>query len=308
MIQSQFDMLLREVFAESGDNYIVIPEEMQQPHVFSKKFKKKMQKLIRHKRSIFFQSVRLPVEKAAVVMVAAFLTISVLALGNYTAHNRYPGFFTSDHEQYTLVRCEPDEDAPLRIETVYDITGLPEGFDLTRYEIVDPTGLMRNISFEDKEKHIYVDFQQRTKYQYKVQDNTEGFPMHRALVNGNNGYFIEMFEVSRCIRWNDDDYMFKISIAFDDRYYTREEERELVKPILENMKIVQVALDGVLYDENEQDERGYPLVKQDDMLFDVEAQGLPLMKDVEFPQKRYALSRNAQKIVYDGIEVVEIVE
>ena len=196
----------------------------------------------------------------------------------------------------------------MRIETVYDITGLPEGFDLIGYEVMDITGLMRNTWFRDEEKHIEINFEQRTKYQYKVQDNTEGFPMHRALVNDNNGYFIEMHETSRCIRWNDDDYMFGITIAFDSRYYTREEERELVKPILKNMKIVQVALDGVLYDENERDERGYPLVKQDDMLFDVEAQGLPLMKNVEFPQKRYALSRNVQKIVYDGIEVVEIVE
>ncbi|MDE5564583.1 MAG: hypothetical protein K2I93_05460, partial [Oscillospiraceae bacterium] len=150
-----------------------------------------------------------------------------------------------------------------------------------------------------------IRFEQRTKGQLKVYENTEGFPMHRALVNGNNGYFIEMFETSRCIRWNDDDYIFEIFITFDDRYYTREEERELVKPILENIKIVQVALDGTLYGE---DEQGYPLVKQDDMLFNVDAHGLPLMKDVEFPQKRYALSRNAQKIVYDGIEVVEIVE
>ncbi len=268
MGKSQFDAMLEETFAEFGDDYITVPADVQKPHVFSKRFERKMQKLMRHKWSLYFSSVRLPVEKASAVLVLALLSLMMQAMGDPSVHNQYPGFITAMHTNYVYVIAESDEDAPETIETFYDLTGIPEGFAATENILTE----YRHMEFINPEKHIDIRFSQRAKSQLSVRVNGEKSPMRRALVNGHNGYFIEEPSGNYLLMWDDDDYIFYIDIVFDGRYYTWEQERELIKPYLENMKIV-------------------------------ERDTSPMAQHTG-----HSSSDFVQEILHDGIEVVEIVE
>lgn len=285
MTQSRFDVLLKEVFEEFGDQYITVPKEMKKMHIFSKRFKRKMRQLMRHRRSVFFYSVRLPIRQAVAVLVLAFLANMLLGMGDPKIHEKYPGFYTSDHDSSTIVQCIPDENAPDRIETIYDldVSRLSEDFELYWYENEGFTGLSRSVTFENKKMNIYIDYKQHVQSLTRSID-TEYYPLRHALVNDHYGLCVE-YKYSYTILWVDKGYVFELGLVFDERYPTLKEKRELLVQVLRNIRIVET-----------------------EGLFREEIPKLPTTGDVAFGRKEYDEFQSAQKTVYDRIKFVLLVK
>ncbi len=125
-----------------------------------------------------------------VVLVAAILTVTVVALV-------MNGFKTVEKEDHTEVFAINLENAPTTIEEVYELTWVPEGYELVENMKGINTIRYRYQTSDDKSLVFY----QYTKYSYTDSMNTEIYPYE--YIDMNDHHFIYVIITQKVLRFAD---------------------------------------------------------------------------------------------------------
>ena len=136
MTDSQFEQLLATAIQEYGGDYIEVPEEMYKPHRFTRSFEKRMRQILRKKRGIRPSSKRIPLRMLIAIIVTAILAGSATALSVSAIREAIWGFITEVYETFTNVRAEQDENVPVMLEEIYEVTWVPEGFEMVQEKTI----------------------------------------------------------------------------------------------------------------------------------------------------------------------------
>lgn len=205
MRDKEFEILLTDVIREYGANYIELPErKYDKPHEFSAGFEKKMQRLIRRERKFYFPLVKTPIRRAVTVIltIIAALMATVMSVG--ALREPFVHFITEIFDTHTRVQSLDYKNVPMFIDTLYEITELPEGMELTESEGIDEYAASVFQEYRNETGYIY--FNQYSKPSYKQNVNTEGYEMIPIDINGNEGFLID-YGKQCLIIWDNGDYI-----------------------------------------------------------------------------------------------------
>lgn len=215
MTELQFDEILRNSVKKYGENYIDLTDDMLLPHVFSKSSERKNKKLFR--RSPYYSPSLFTVlrKKRLATAFTIIILLSATAVSTGAISKIFGNFLTDAHEKYTTVQMNKTDFPPNSFEKIYEISYIPEGF-----ELVDKTesDTFRDCKFKNNDNFFH--FVQWLHSEYNVDVNTEGHEMSEIIINGYNGIEVKM-----------DDYIY---IAMDYENYILEirgffNEEEAVK-------------------------------------------------------------------------------
>lgn len=196
-------------------------------HEFSSRHERRMRKLFEQydrtqrleSRTVLHASFR---KKLTAALIAAIMgiTIASTAVGNAPK-----GFITKEYPDHTHIEAVYDALAPKRIETVYEIANVPEGFVMYTEDINEEIRAVRCYEYGEFGKEGYKHFliEQSTRFHYADNVNTEYYELETLDINGSEALFID-FDGSMFLVWQQDGYIFTINGSLP-----KEETIDLVK-------------------------------------------------------------------------------
>lgn len=196
---------LYRAFELSAEQYCADSVPDMQNHVFSKKFKKKMQNLINRREPIIHG--RMTAKKIYICITAAIIAASLAAFSVGAVRDFFRNFSMKIFEKYTAVKSADYESAPMSIKDVYTIS-VPAGFELTHEdELHDWSPFLYRTYYKNNE---YIFFTQYLKSCYDVNVNTENRPLTYICINGSDGYIIDLGNNEYYISWDNGEYVFDV--------------------------------------------------------------------------------------------------
>lgn len=232
MTNEQFDIFLEKSIANFGEDYVELPDIPIVQHTFSKKFERKMARLIRRQKSFYFPMLKTPLRRTVTIIVTAVIVLSTMVMSVGAIRTAFLNFITETFDTHTDVQSVDDSDAPLDFRDKYAITA-----DLSDFELTDHTIDIFDNSYAYENEHCSIYFEQSIKKYYNVAVNTEGFEMETVYVNGFEGYFIDMDGLyAKMIAWDNGDYVFTIDAVYDENYNVSKAE---MLAMAESVKIVE---------------------------------------------------------------------
>lgn len=216
MTEKEFDMLIKRAISEHIDDYIPENEIDYTPHKFSKEFENKMNKLMGKPSAIKHITHKKMITYIAVAIVAAsMITLSVGAV-----REAFIRFITNIFQTHTDVRSVTDNNAPLDFSDKYEITS-----DLAEFKLVSTSENVFTREYIYQNEHCTIIFNQYIKEYYDVTENTEGYDMEVISINGSEGYYIDLSDLySKRIAWDNGDYVFSMSVTYDEMYQFGKDE------------------------------------------------------------------------------------
>lgn len=222
MTDKQFDIFLENTIKNFGENYIEFSEETIIQHTFSKRFERKMARLIRQQKSFYFPMIRTPIRRTVTIMVTVIIILSTTVISVSALREAFIRFITEVFNTHTEVQTIQDDTAPKGFEDIYVITNIPDGFEIVfQNDNIEETPVLIT---EYQNGQEYIIFSQYIKSCYDINVNTEGYEMERIDINGNEGFKIDMVD-NFYITWDNGDYILIISgnigeIALIDMAYS----------------------------------------------------------------------------------------
>lgn len=207
MTDSQFEKLLSETIQKYGGDYIEIPKEMWKPHRFSITFEKRMRQLLWKERGIRPTQKRIPLRMLIIVIITAILTASAAALSVSAFREAIVGFITDIYNTFTNVQAETDENAAETLEEIYEVTWVPDGFELV---MDDLTPGMHRVDYRNDED--YICFKQFLTANYSANYDIERSDMEYISIYSMDGFWIPETQV---LVWKNDNYVFEIILSIE---------------------------------------------------------------------------------------------
>lgn len=206
------DKKLSEALYEAlVDEYLGEIPEITKPHKFSKKFEKKMNKLISRRNKPYYKIINTAGKRAALIaVITAAVTSAVFSIE--AVRVAFIDFFTNIFEKYSIIEPVNIDEAPLIIEDVYTIT-----YDLSGYSIIDElkNELLYCIIYSNESTSI--NFRQHIKYDFLNSEwNTEETIINEIYINGKQAIYYTDNNGFKTIIWDNGDYIFVISANIDD--------------------------------------------------------------------------------------------
>lgn len=211
MTDSQFEELLAEAIQEYGGDYIEVPEEMWKPHRFSRTFEKRMRRILWKERGIRPPRKRIPLRMLVAVIVTAIIAVSATALTVSAFREAIIGFIMDVYETFTNVRAETDEEEPETLEEIYEVTWVPEGFELMEDELA---GYCHFMLYQDGENFIF--FKQFSLSDYISNYDTENAEIQEVKIGSIDGLWITGEDIMILV-WRSDDYAYEIFVEHIQR-------------------------------------------------------------------------------------------
>lgn len=208
MTDKQFDVFLENTIKNFGEDYIEFSEETIIQHTFSKRFERKMARLIRQQKSFYFPMIKTPIRRTVTIMVTVIIILSTTVISVSALREAFVRFITEVFNTHTEVQTIQDDTAPESFEDIYVITSIPDGFEIVfqNDNITEAPALITE--YRNGQKRII--FSQCIKSRYDVNVNTEGYEMKRIDINGNEGFIVDMVD-DYYIAWDNGDYILTIS-------------------------------------------------------------------------------------------------
>lgn len=207
MTDQRFEEFLSLSMNNFGAEFTVPDKSMFETHVFSEKSEKRMLRLIRHQKFLFFPTVHASPRRMAATMLTLIILISAATLTVSAAVEMIEGFIVDEYEDHSDVQLVDCEGAPETIEEVYEID-VPEGFDVVdRSELSDYSSIYM---VEYKKNDCYIIFRQIVKSKYDLSVNTEWNNMEPISVNNYDGYFLNVAKGTYSLSWIEREYAFTI--------------------------------------------------------------------------------------------------
>jgi len=197
---------LYRAFEETAVSRIIEKVPQMPDHKFSRKFERKMKKLIRHGYSEPVHYNKITVKRLFICITAALIAAVVMAFSVGAVRDFFKNFFMEVFGTHTTVQIIDNENFPEIISDIYSIN-VTDNFILTN-------------SFESEiyvshvyrtEENSYIFFNQYVKSEYDVNVNSENHPLNYIEINGNDGYIIDLGNNEYYISWDNGDYIFDIT-------------------------------------------------------------------------------------------------
>lgn len=210
MTEKEFDMLIKRSIAEHINDYIPESELNKTPHKFSEKFERKMNRLLGKTAAVGHITHKKIITYITVAIVAA----SIAALSVGAVRDVFIKFITDIFRTHTNVRSAENNDAPADFSDKYEITA-----DMSGFKLVSSSEDIFTREFIYQNDHCMLIYDQNIKEYYNVNENTESYDMEAVDVNGFEGYYIDLYDLySQRIVWDNGDYVFSISVTYDEAY------------------------------------------------------------------------------------------
>lgn len=207
MTDKQFDLFLENTIKNFGEDYIDFSEETIIQHTFSKRFERKMARLIRQQKSFYFPIIRTPIRRTVTIMITVIIILSTTVISVSALREAFIRFMTEIFDTHTEVQAIQDDTAPESFEDIYVITNIPDGFEIVfQNDNIEETPVLMT-EYRNGQQRII--FSQYIKSRYDVNVNTEGYEMVRIDINGNEGFIVDMVD-DYYIAWDNGDYIFEI--------------------------------------------------------------------------------------------------
>ncbi|MBR1664345.1 MAG: DUF4367 domain-containing protein [Ruminococcus sp.] len=177
-------------------------------HLFSESYKKKMDKLINQRSKPYYNMISTAGRRAACI-AAAIIILSASALSVSAVREAFFGFITKifgDHTEISVDKNNSDS-YPASIEKEYYISELPSGFTQTE-RLIDNHSLF--VSYSNNDKYIF--FEQYTIDSY-IQDIDNEQTGYETIYDDYGSIYKVMYsevDDSYTIIWNNNEYAFTI--------------------------------------------------------------------------------------------------
>lgn len=173
---------------------------------FSEKFQKKISKTIKSENSLYHRATLTKTRKAICVFVAILvLLLSMLSVG--AIREAIAGFFVNYHKGYNTIRAEKtNTDYPKKLEKVYELGEVPEGYILSNEHIGTEDATYLYLCEDNS-----LMFVQYTKNTYSSNADNENSKYTVEEYNGQKFYVQTIIDGSYIFRWDDGEYIFFLS-------------------------------------------------------------------------------------------------
>ena len=200
---------LYRAFEETAVSRIIEKVPQMPDHRFSRKFERKMKRLIRYGCNEPTHYHKITVKRLFVCITVALFAAIVMAFSVGAVRNFFKNFFMEVFSTHTTVQTFSENiNAPASIEDVY-IIEVPNGFDIVyKDEIFELTAYVHHEYFKNND---YIFFNQYVKSEYDVNINTENRPLEYIEINGNDGYIVDLGNNEYYLSWENGDYIFDIT-------------------------------------------------------------------------------------------------
>ena len=209
---SLFLEALKETFDEDYEVEMCSLEN-KEDHVFSDKQSKKMAKIVKRQKKPYFRLISTAGRRAACIVVAV-IVFSASAMSVKAVRETVYDFFVrifSDHNVVTI-ESGTDEGYPTKIEDVYAISAIPEGFEKTQYGITD-----FSIDIFYTHGNQYILFTQTVKSKYKgYYDNEHSQNFKKWTDDDGQEYMLVKAENDITYIWDNGRYIFEICSNLDN--------------------------------------------------------------------------------------------
>lgn len=196
------DTQLKKAFEETLEARIISTVPDMPDHRFSPQFERKMKRL-----ASGGAPKKLTVRRLFICVTAALIAAALAASSVSAVRDFFKRFFTETFSTHTAVQSADTAEAPETIEAVFTID-VPEGFETVFEEQADEVTQFMVHEYEKDDK--YIIFSQYSKKSFNVMVDTENQTMEYISVSGNEGYIIQLDDVSFYISWDNGDYIFDI--------------------------------------------------------------------------------------------------
>lgn len=200
MQNSKFKRALAEALIPGYEASIPQMEE----HIFSKKFERKMKKLINRRRKPYYKLIN-KTWKRAVCAVTAVAVSMTIAMQVEAVRSLFKDFFAYIYEKFSVLQSVDSTNAPETIEDVYVITYDLSGYTIDYEEYDDYS---RNIAYVKGD--VIIDYYQVVKYKYDLLWNTEDTNMEKILIGDFEAVYFYDNHNFETIVWDDGEYIFTI--------------------------------------------------------------------------------------------------
>lgn len=207
MTEKQFDIFLKNTIKNFGEDYIDFSEETTVQHTFSKKFERKMARLIRRQKSFYYPAVKTPIRRAVTIAVTTAIVVSTMVMSVSALREAFINFITEIFNTHTDVQTISDNSAPESFEDIYAITNIPDGFEIVfQNDNITETPMLITEYRNGNERIIFTQY---IRSRYAASVNTEGYEMVRIEINGDEGFMVDM-DGDIYIAWDNGDYVLEI--------------------------------------------------------------------------------------------------
>lgn len=197
---------LDDVMTEELNEYLAAVD-FSVEHRFSEKFERRMERLIKRREKPYYKLI-CTAGRRAVCIAAAVVIAFGFAMSFESVRAAVKEFFTKVFSDHITLEVYPEfaENDPDTIEEVYEITELPEGFELVDSGIYT-TCAYADYVFED----YHISFLQETKRRFHVALDNE-YSESEVFVNETGQEYRIQFHQDGNIRiiWDKDGYLFSI--------------------------------------------------------------------------------------------------
>lgn len=175
-------------------------------HIFSPKFEKQMNKLIKRRKKPYYKMIN-TVGKRVAVIIGFFVIVSFSTIMSVDAlREAFKNFFVSIFEKFSIVRSSDESSSPDSIEAIYTITS---GLDKYTISYQEQDEISNNTVYEDEDGHT-IDFCQYVKSAYDTMINTENTVIESIDINGKEA-MIYRDNHNYIIIWDIGDYIITIN-------------------------------------------------------------------------------------------------
>ena len=200
MQNSKFKMALAEVLIPEYEASIPQMEE----HIFSRKFERKMKKLINRRRKPYYKLINRTWKRAVCTVTALTLSMTIV-MQVEAVRSLFKDFFAYIYEKFSVLQSVDSTNAPETIENVYVIT-----YDLSDY-VIDyekNNGEFFNVTYRNND--VLIDYFQYTKINYDSLWNTEDTSMEKIIIGDFEAVYFNDNHNFETIVWDNGEYIFSI--------------------------------------------------------------------------------------------------
>lgn len=196
---------LYRAFEETAVSRIIEKVPQMPDHKFSRRFERKMKKLIRYgyREPVRYHKVTL--KRLFICITAALIAAVIMAFSVTAVRDFFKNFFMEVFGTHTTVQYAEKSKTPDFIEDVYTIA-VPKSFELVYQDEIYEYSPYVGYMYSDNEN--YIIFSQYTQNAYDVNVNTENRPLDYIEINGHDGYIVDLGNNEYYISWDNGDYIF----------------------------------------------------------------------------------------------------
>ena len=200
---------LQELFDEQTAE-LLQDIDRSEPHIFSRRHEKKMQKLFKRQRKPYFKLISTAGHRAACVF-AAIVVLSASAMSVKAVRKTFFDFITSVFSDHQVITADSDSCSgyPSTIKEEYRITKLPEGFEQQYY---NKTDTRVDIPYYSTSSRIL--FTQFTKDSFRIIFTDDAKSQEYTDTDGQK-YQVVITEYETVYIWDNGRYVFMVSGSLD---------------------------------------------------------------------------------------------